>query len=86
MEFCENCGKILLPKKKGKKKILVCSKCGAEFDIDDNSKYEVEQAVTHKSSEIGEVIAIDEDSSMSEEEIEARRERFIEGIDFFETE
>jgi len=86
MQFCDNCGKLLLPKKKGKKKVLVCAKCGNEYEIDSKETYEVEQEVTHKTSELGEVITIDEDSEMSEEEIEARRERFIEGIDFFETE
>lgn len=28
MEFCEKCGGVLVPQKKGKKTILVCRKCG----------------------------------------------------------
>ncbi|MHA1352073.1 MAG: DNA-directed RNA polymerase subunit M, partial [Candidatus Heimdallarchaeaceae archaeon] len=33
MEFCENCGKMLIPAKKGKKRILICPKCKFEKDI-----------------------------------------------------
>ncbi|MFQ6010336.1 MAG: transcription factor S [Candidatus Aenigmatarchaeota archaeon] len=28
MEFCDKCGGLLVPKKKGKKAILICRKCG----------------------------------------------------------
>jgi DNA-directed RNA polymerase subunit M/transcription elongation factor TFIIS len=70
MEFCPECGKLLIPKKKGKSKILACSKCGYE----------------HKVSDVIEVVDSEGESGFTEAEIEARRERFIEGIDFFETE
>ncbi|MHA1417324.1 MAG: hypothetical protein ACTSRR_13860 [Candidatus Heimdallarchaeaceae archaeon] len=80
MEFCENCGKMLIPAKKGKKRILICPKC--KFD-DDTSKYEIQEEVEHKSSELGDVIIEEEEIEISEAEKEERRERFIEGIDFF---
>jgi len=86
MEFCPECGKILIPKKKGKSKILVCVKCGYERKLRTKKSYEVADEVEHKSSDITEVIAVEGDSEFSEAEIEARRERFIEGIDFIETE
>ena len=28
MEFCDKCGSVLIPQKKGSKIILICSKCG----------------------------------------------------------
>jgi len=83
VEFCENCGKMLIPAKKGKKRILICPKCKFEKDIDDTSKYEIQEEVEHKSSELGDVIIEEEEIEISEAEKEERRERFIEGIDFF---
>ena len=68
MEFCPECGKLLIPKKKGKSKLLVCAKCGYESKLSGKDAYEVSDEVEH------------------EAELEERRERFIEGIDFFETE
>ena len=86
MEFCSECGKLLVPKKKGKSKILVCSKCGLEFKLNEKGGYDVQDEVEHKASELTEVIVVEGEASLSEAELEERRERFIEGIDFFETE
>lgn len=86
MEFCPKCGKLLIPKKKGKSKILTCPKCKDEFKLDEKGSYEVADEVEHKASDIIEVIDVEGKEDLSEAEIDARRERFIEGIDFFETE
>ena len=86
MEFCPECGKLLIPKKKGKSKVLTCPKCGYESKLDEKNSYEVSDQVKHKTSEITEVVNIEGEHGLSEAEIEERRERFIEGIDFFETE
>ena len=86
MEFCPECGKLLIPKKKGKSKLLVCPKCGYEIKLSTKSSYEVSDEVEHKAHEITEVITIEGEEGLSEAELEERRERFIEGIDFFETE
>jgi len=86
MEFCPDCGKLLIPKKKGKAKILVCSKCGLELKLNQDGGYDVLDEVKHSPSELTEVIVVDGETELSEAELEERRERFIEGIDFFETE
>jgi len=86
MEFCPDCGKLLVPRKKGKLKLLVCLKCGYERKLSTNTSYEVSDEVKHKAHEITEVITIEGEEGLSEAELEERRERFIEGIDFFETE
>jgi len=86
MEFCPDCGKLLIPKKKGKSKALYCAKCGYEDKLNENEGYEVQDEVKHKASELTEVIEASSDEGLSEAELEERRERFIEGIDFLETE
>jgi len=86
MEFCPECGKLLIPKKKGKSRILVCAKCGYESKLSQKDKYEVSDEVEHKSTEITEVVEVEGEEALSEAELEERRERFIEGIDFLETE
>jgi len=86
MEFCPDCGKLLIPKKKGKAKALFCAKCGYENKLDVKEGYEVQDEVKHKASELTEVIEVTSEEGLSEAELEERRERFIEGIDFLETE
>jgi DNA-directed RNA polymerase subunit M len=86
MEFCPECGKLLIPKKKGKSKMLVCAKCGYEGKLEKGENYEVQDEVEHKASDLTEVVEVTNEESLSEAELEARRERFIEGIDFLETE
>ena len=86
MEFCPECGKLLIPKKKGKSRILVCAKCGYESKLSQKDKYEVSDEVEHKATEITEVVVVEGEEGLSEAELEERRERFIEGIDFLETE
>ena len=48
MEFCPDCGKLLIPKKKGKSKLLVCAKCGYERKLSAKTSYEVSDEVEHK--------------------------------------
>ena len=86
MEFCPECGKLLIPKKKGKSKLLVCAKCGYESKLSGKDSYEVSDEVEHEPSEMTEVVVVQGEEGLSEAELEERRERFIEGIDFFETE
>ncbi|MCG3258944.1 MAG: hypothetical protein H7644_04305 [Candidatus Heimdallarchaeota archaeon] len=86
MEFCPECGKLLIPKKKGKSKIVFCPKCGYEDKLEKGESYEVQDEVEHKASDLTEVVEVNNDEGLSEAELEARRERFIEGIDFLETE
>ena len=86
MEFCPDCGKLLIPKKKGKSRVLACAKCGYETKLDEKQGYEVQDEVPHRASELTEVVVSEDEGGFSEEELEERRERFIEGIDFIETE
>ncbi len=66
--------------------MLACSKCDYEEKIQSKDEYEIEEEVSHRSNEKTEVVVIDKEDVFSEEDIEERRERFVEGIDFFETE
>ena len=52
MEFCPECGKLMIPKKKGKSKALYCAKCGYESKLDEKEGYEVQDEVEHKASEL----------------------------------
>ena len=65
---------------------LGLDECGFEAKLGENNSYEVADEVQHKASDITEVVTIEGEVGLSEDEIEERRERFIEGIDFFETE
>jgi len=87
MEFCPKCGKLLIPKKEGKIKKLVCPnpKCDFERKIDSDVSYEVSDKVKHKASDITEVVDSKDNEDLSEEELVERRERFIENIDLYET-
>jgi DNA-directed RNA polymerase subunit M len=38
MEFCENCGKRLVPKKQGKNFVLICPKCGLKKKTETQGK------------------------------------------------
>lgn len=86
MEFCPECGKLLIPKTKGNTKKLVCPKCGYETTLKSDSEYEVEDEVKHKSTEKLEVIEVEDSENVFTEDPEERRERFVESIDLFETE
>ena len=46
----------------------------------------VQDEVEQKTSDFSEVVEVNDEEGLSEAELEARRERFIEGIDFLETE
>jgi len=50
MEFCPECGKLLIPKKKGKSKLLFCAKCGYENKLDQREGYEVQDEVQRMDS------------------------------------
>ncbi len=66
--------------------MLYCAKCGYEDKLEKSESYEVQDEVEHKTSDLTEVVEVNDDEGLSEAELEARRERFIEGIDFLETE
>jgi len=66
MEFCPECGKLLIPKKKGKSKLLVCVKCGYESKLTGKDKYEVSDDVEHKNSDITEVVEVEGEEGLSE--------------------
>ena len=46
MEFCENCGKRLVPEKQGKDIVLVCSKCGLKKKTEDKGKVVVPSPIS----------------------------------------
>ena len=66
--------------------MLYCAKCGYEDKLEKSESYEVQDEVEHKASDLTEVVEVNDEEGLSEAELEARRERFIEGIDFLETE
>ena len=66
--------------------MLYCAKCGYEDKLEKSESYEVQDEVEHKASDLTEVVEVNNEEGLSEAELEARRERFIEGIDFLETE
>ncbi len=41
MSFCPNCDSLLLPKKKGNKKVLFCRVCEAEFPFKTEQDYRI---------------------------------------------
>ncbi|MEM1573795.1 MAG: hypothetical protein QXI49_05875 [Candidatus Methanomethylicaceae archaeon] len=45
MEFCQNCGKLLMPVKKDDKVILKCKSCGFEKDLEKSESYKIVQQV-----------------------------------------
>ncbi len=49
--FCKKCGGLLVPKTVGKKKKLVCLKCGYEVDVDKSSGTKISESLK-KSKEI----------------------------------
>lgn len=87
MEFCPKCGKLLIPKKEGKIKKLICPnpKCDFEQKLITKAIYEVSDKIKHKASDITEVVDAEESEEFSDEELVERRERFIENIDLYET-
>jgi transcription factor S len=47
--FCQKCGSVLLPKKEGSKKVLVCS-CG--FKSSDKEGTKITETITEKGKEV----------------------------------
>jgi DNA-directed RNA polymerase subunit M len=45
LEFCPKCGKLLLPKKEGRKTLLKCSHCGASYQPKDLEAYKLKVAL-----------------------------------------
>ncbi|MEM1689506.1 MAG: hypothetical protein QXU01_01135 [Candidatus Hadarchaeales archaeon] len=41
MEFCPKCGGLMLPKKIGKGRKLICQKCGHKIELKRGSKYKI---------------------------------------------
>lgn len=45
MEFCEKCGKMLVPERRGGKIVLVCRSCGFVKGLEDSSSYKMTYSV-----------------------------------------
>lgn len=45
MEFCEKCGKMLVPERRGGKIVLVCRSCGFVKGLKDSSSYKLTYSV-----------------------------------------
>ncbi len=59
MHFCKKCGSLMVPKKEGKKVVMVCRKCGAKITKVEKSDFKFSTASVKKASE---VIVIDKRS------------------------
>jgi DNA-directed RNA polymerase subunit M len=51
LEFCPKCGKLLLPKKEGRKTLLKCKNCGASYQPKDLEAYKLKVALPPGSKE-----------------------------------
>ena len=51
LEFCPKCGKLLLPKKEGRKTILKCKNCGASYQPKDLEAYKLKVQLPRESKE-----------------------------------
>ncbi|MBN1786250.1 MAG: transcription factor S [Candidatus Methanofastidiosa archaeon] len=49
MEFCPECGSLMMPSKKGSLTIITCKKCGYCRDLskEDKSKFVVKEKISH---------------------------------------
>ena len=45
MEFCPDCGSVMLPKKIEGKKVLVCRKCERQSELKDESAYTLTRTI-----------------------------------------
>nr|MDO8133427.1 hypothetical protein [Candidatus Njordarchaeum guaymaensis] len=51
LEFCPKCGKLLLPKKEGRKILLKCKNCGASYQPKDLEAYKLKVMLPPESKE-----------------------------------
>ncbi|MFX1563813.1 MAG: transcription factor S [Promethearchaeota archaeon] len=60
MDFCPECSSILTPQKKGKRRVLVCKRCGYTKRLSSKSKaeYRISDEISHGPEE--EIVVIDE--------------------------
>jgi len=52
MEFCDRCGGSMLPKKAGKRTILICRKCGKKRTVSTTKGFKIAVAMEKKSENI----------------------------------
>jgi len=78
MEFCAKCGGMLLPKKVGRKSLLVCQRCGRKTKIKVPTSYKISE----KGKEVKKIAVIVEKKKKKKKPIE--REYEPEGIEYYE--
>lgn len=72
MEFCPECGALLVPKKKGEKTLLTCRKCGFKKEVQDKLlDYRIVYRIPHSEKERLAIIEGPLRKKVSEEEREA---------------
>ncbi|MEE8401535.1 MAG: hypothetical protein V3R86_05235 [Candidatus Hydrothermarchaeaceae archaeon] len=52
MEFCSSCKGVMVPKDRGKYKVLACRVCGHEIKNFKTGKYQIKENVSHTSKDI----------------------------------
>ncbi|HMF31839.1 MAG TPA: hypothetical protein VKK79_10510, partial [Candidatus Lokiarchaeia archaeon] len=77
ISFCEECGSLLLPKKKGNKKVLVCRVCEKEYPFDAAKEYRIGHRKEPEAKKTNAVIEEPEDRKISEEDREANEDYFM---------
>ncbi|HPR42427.1 MAG TPA: transcription factor S [Candidatus Methanofastidiosa archaeon] len=53
MEFCPDCGSLMMPSKRDGETVIVCKKCGycRNLNTDDKSKFVVKEEISHSPKE-----------------------------------
>jgi DNA-directed RNA polymerase subunit M len=77
MEFCPKCGGMLMPKKSGRKSMLVCQRCGRKMKLKVPTSYKISE----KGKEVKK-IAVIVDKKKKKKPI--AREYESEGIEYYE--
>ena len=78
MEFCLKCGGLLLPKKVGRRRMLICQRCGRKTKLKLPTSYKISE----KGKEAKEVAVIIEKKKKKKKPVE--REYEAEGIEYYE--
>lgn len=52
MEFCDKCGSVLVPQKKGTKIVLVCRKCGKKKNVKKKSDVKISVSTGKKAEKV----------------------------------
>lgn len=82
LEFCPSCKSFMVPKGKGSKTVLVCSRCGKKVTKFSAAKYKITESGERKR---GEISVIEEDAKKDTEE---QRKYLIDlyGREFYDSE